>query len=171
MSTNLGEDSLFNEIFIESKSTPNKYIPIIKSSDKIPEIITFLNDNKKQIKEKINILSSLITLFKENNNLISFFIDKCTLNRSNLFESLISLYLEEKVSDKDLQIIEEISKIIISNVTIPKSALEFIYQRLSQFFTKEGKNNNKEILKILKRKDTVKRFVLNIYMKEISIKI
>ena len=146
MSTNLGEDSLFNEIFIESKSTPNKYIPIIKSSDKIPEIITFLNDNKKQIKEKINILSSLITLFKENNNLISFFIDKCTLNGSNLFESLISLYLEEKVSDKDLQIIEEISKIIISNVTIPKSALEFIYQRLSQFFTKEGKNNNKEIL-------------------------
>ena len=148
MSSNPEKKSLLNEIFIESRDSPKKLFPIMKSSEKIPTIIPFLNDNKIEIKEKIAILSLLISLFKENKNLIPFFIDKCTSDRSNLFEPLIKLYLSENISKEDLLIIEEIIKILIINVTTPKLSLEFIYQRLSKFFTKKGENDsNKEILK------------------------
>ena len=139
--------SLLNSLFIQSKDSPQKLLPILNSSEKIPSIINFLKDNKNEIKEKVSFLSSLITLFKENKNLIPCFMDKCTSNRSNLFEPLIKLYLDEKVPNEDLLKIEEVIKILIINVTTPKLTLEYIYQRLSKYFTKEGENNNKEILK------------------------
>ena len=145
MSSNTGENSLLKDIFIESKDSPKKLLPILKSSEKIPTIINFLNDNKNLIKDKISFLSSLISLFKDNKNLIPCFMDKCTSNRSNLFEPLIKLYLDEHVSEEDILIIEEIIKILIINVTTPKLTLQYIYERLSKFFTKEG--DNKEILK------------------------
>ena len=141
------QKSLLNSIFIQTKDSPPKLLPILNSSEKIPSIITFLNDNKNEIKDKISFLSSLITLFKDNKNLIPCFMDKCTSNRSNLFEPLIKLYLEEKVPNEDLFKIEEIIKILIINVTTPKSTLEYIYQKLSKYFTKEGENNTKEVLK------------------------
>lgn len=77
--------SLLNSLFIQSKDSPQKLLPILNSSEKIPTIINFLKDNKNEIKEKISFLSSLITLFKENKNLIPSFMDKCISNRSNLF--------------------------------------------------------------------------------------
>ena len=149
MSGNAKADSLLNNIFIESKTTPKSYIPIIKSSDKIPQIISFLIDNKNQIKEKMSLISSIISLFKLNKNLVPFFLDKCVLNRTNIFEPLINLYLDEKTTNDDIKIIEEITKIFISNVTTPKLTLEYIYQRMSIFFTKGGAkkdNNNKELI-------------------------
>ena len=145
MSSHIEENPLLKDIFIESKESSKKFYPILKSSEKIPKIINFLNDNKNQIKDKISFLSSLISLFKGNKNLIPCFMDKCTSNRSNLFEPLIKLYLDEKVSEEDISIIEEIIKILIINVTTPKLTLQYIYERLSKFFTKEG--DNKEILK------------------------
>ena len=149
MSGNNKADSLLSNIFIESKTTPKSYIPIIKSSDKIPQIISFLIDNKNQIKEKIGLISSILSLFKLNKNLVPFFKDKCVLNRTNIFEPLINLYLDEKTTNDDIKIIEEITKIFISNLTTPKITLEYIYQRMSIFFTKGGAkkdNNNKELL-------------------------
>ena len=147
MSTTKEHNSLLNSIFTKSKDSPQKLFPILNSSEKIPTIINFLKDSKNAIKNKISFLSSLITLFKENQNLIPCFMDKCTSNRSNLFEPLIQLYLDEKIPNEDLLKIEEIIKILIINVTTPKSTLEYIYQRLSKYFTKEGENNNKEVLK------------------------
>ena len=126
--------SLLNSLFIQSKDSPQKLLPILNSSEKIPTIINFLKDNKNDIKEKVCFLSSLITLFKENKNLIPCFMDKCTSNRSNLFEPLIKLYLDEKVPNEDLLKIEEVIKILIINVTTPKLTLEYIYQRLSKYF-------------------------------------
>ena len=137
---------LLNDIFLISKENPTKILPIFKSSDKILNIISFLNDSKIQIKDKILFLSNLITLFKENNSIIPFIIDKCISSRKNLYEPLIMLYLDKKIQNDDLSKIEEIIKILIINVTTQKSTLEYIYQRLSKFFTKEGVNNNKEIL-------------------------
>ena len=147
MSSNNAKKSLLNDIFIESKNNPKILLPILKSSQKIPTIISFLKDTKNQIKDKIYLLSSLKSLFKANINLIPCFMDKCTSSRSNLFEPLINLYLEESVPNNDLLILEEIIKIIIINVTIPKLSLQYIYQRLSKFFTNEQKKNNNEILK------------------------
>ena len=147
MSSNDTKISLLNDIFIKSKDNPKILLPILKSSEKIPTIISFLKDSKNQIKDKISLLSSLKSLFISNKNLIPCFVDKCTSSRSNVFEPIINMYLEESVSNNDLLILEEIIKIIIINVTIPKLSLQYIYQRLSKFFTNEQKNNNNEILK------------------------
>ena len=146
MSSNNKENSLLNEIFLESKSNPKNLLPILQSSEKIVNIFQFLNDNKNQLKEKINFLSSLMSLFNENNYLIPFLIDRCYLKGYNLFEPLINMYLDKNISKEDLIKIEEIIKLFIINVTIPKSVLEYIYQRLSIFFGKAEENDNKEIL-------------------------
>ena len=147
MSSNDGKKSLFNDIFIESKEDPSQFLPILKSSESIPKIIPFLKDTKNPISDKIAFLSSLNSLFKDNKNLIPCFMDKCTLNRSNLFEPLIKLYLEETLSNEDLLILDDFIKIMIINVTTPKLTLQYIYKRLSKFFTNEEKNNDNEILK------------------------
>ena len=99
-----------NDIFLETKTTPKKLIPIIKSSEKIPKIIPFLNDNKKQIKDKIDIISTLISLFKFNKNLIPCFIEKFTSNRYNFYEPLISIYLDNNISNEGILKIEEMTK-------------------------------------------------------------
>ena len=52
MSSNKIQKSLLNDIFIEAKGTSQKYLPILKSSDKIIKVISFLNDTKNQIKDK-----------------------------------------------------------------------------------------------------------------------
>ena len=146
MLSNIEENSLLNDIFIKSNENKKVILPILLSSNKIPNIISFLNDNKNKLKEKIDFLSKLITLFKENNNLIPCIMDKCISKRTNLFEPLIKLYLDEKIQNDDLTKIEEIIKILIINVTTPKLTLEYIYQRLSKYFTKEVENENKEKL-------------------------
>ena len=105
-----------------------------------------MNDNKIQIKNKIICLSKLISLFKENKNIIPCVIDKFTSKRLNLFEALINLYLDKNATKEDLHIVEEVIRILIINITIPKSTLEFIYQKLTKFFSYEGENNTKEIL-------------------------
>ena len=128
MSSKVGEENFFNSIFIESKTNPGKLIPLLKSSDKIPDIFQYLNDDKNQIKYKIKCLSQLISLFKENKNIIPCVIDKLTSKRLNLFEPLINMYLDKNSNKEDLLKIEEFIRIVIINVTISKSTLEFIYQ-------------------------------------------
>ena len=147
MSSNKIQKSLLNDIFIEAKGTSQKYLPILKSSDKIIKVISFLNDTKNQIKDKILFLSHLSYLFKKNRNLIPLFLDKCFSKRTNLFEPLIKLYLDEIITNEDLAKIEQLIKVITKNVTIPKLCLEYIYQKLSKYFTNSDENKNKEILK------------------------
>ena len=146
MSSNAGEENFFKNIFIESKTSPGKLLPLLNSSDKIPDIFQYLNDDKNQIKNKINCLSQLISLFKKNKNIIPCVIEKLTSKRLNLFEPLINMYLDKNSNKEDLLKIEEFIRIVIINVTISKSTLEFIYQKLSKFFTDKGRNNTEEIL-------------------------
>ena len=146
MSSNAGEENFFKNIFIESKTNPGKLLPLLKSSDKFPDIFQYLNDDKNQIKYKIKCLSQLISLFKENKNIIPCVIEKLTSKRLNLFEPLINMYLDKNSNKEDLLKIEEFIRIFIINVTISKSTLEFIYQKLSKFFTDKGRNNTEEIL-------------------------
>ena len=146
MSSNVVKENFFKDIFIESKANPGKLLPLLNSSDKIPDIFQYLNDDKNPIKNKINCLSQLIFLFKENKNIIPCFIDKITSKRLNLFEPLINLYLDKSTTKEELLKVEELIRILIKNITIPKSTLEFIYQKLSKFFTNEGGNNTGESL-------------------------
>ena len=146
MISNIREKPLLNDIFLETKTAPKKLIPIIKSSDKIPSIIPFLNDSKNQIKDKIDIISTLISLFKYNKNLIPCFIEKFTSNRYNFYEPLIKIYLDNNISNDGRLKIEDMIKLLNINITTPKSALEYVYQKLSNYFKNEGNNTNKDIL-------------------------
>ena len=135
MTSNFGE---INDIFIETKSTPKKLIPILKSSTKIPKLVIYLNDNKINYKNKINTLSQLIPLFKANKNILLLFAEKGTSNNSpNLFKVLTKLYLDKNANKEDLSKIEELINIFLNNIPIPKTVIEYIYQKLTNFFNEE----------------------------------
>lgn len=140
------EENFFNDIFIESKTNKGKLLPLLNSSNKIPDIFQYLNDDKCQIKNKIICLTKLISLIKENKNIIPCIIDTFTSKRLNLFEPLINLYLDKNITKEGLFKVEELIRILITNITIPKSTLEFIYQKLTKFFNYKGENSNKDIL-------------------------
>ena len=135
MTSNFGE---INDIFIETKSTPKKLIPILKSSTKIPKLVIYLNDNKINYKNKINTISQLIPLFKANKNILLLFAEKGTSNNSpNLFKVLTKLYLDKNANKEDLTKIEELINIFLNNIPIPKTVIEYIYQKLTNFFNEE----------------------------------
>ena len=148
MNSNFGE---LGDIFIESDSTPNKLIPIIKSSMQIPNLISYLNDEKNGYKNKINLIHHLIPLFKSNENILAIFIEKGTNNNSpNLFHVLINLYLNKNAHKEDLSKIEELINIILYNIPIPKTAIEYIYQKLSNFFDNNENKENKTFFRCLR---------------------
>ena len=148
MNSNFGE---LGDIFIESDSTSNKLIPIIKSSMQIPNLISYLNDEKNGYKNKINLIHHLIPLFKSNENILAIFIEKGTNNNSpNLFHVLINLYLNKNAHKEDLSKIEELINIILYNIPIPKTAIEYIYQKLSNFFDNNENKENKTFFRCLR---------------------
>ena len=148
MNSNFGE---INDIFIETKSTPKIFIPIIKSSKKIPNLISYLNDSKNDYKNKIKIIEQLIPLFKSNENILALFVEKGTTNDSpNLFHILINLYLDENAQKEDLINLEELINIILYNIPIPRTAIEYIYQKFANFFETEKNNDFYRCLRILR---------------------
>ena len=139
MSSNCTQ-KLLNSIFLTSTQSAQQPYPIIKSSSEIQKIYSFLNDQNTQIPDKISLISTLNTLFNQNINLIPYFMEKCTSLKTNLYEPLIKLYLNPKIENEKLAKIEEFSKILITNVTTTKTTINYIYQRLSNYFTSENSN-------------------------------
>ena len=149
MTSNFGE---INDIFIETKSAPKKLIPLLKSSTKIPKLVIYLNDNKINYKNKINTISQLIPLFKANKNILLLFSEKGINNNSpNLFKVLTKLYLEKNANKEDLIKIEELINIFLNNIVIQKTVIEYIYQKLSNFFNEEKGGNPSNDTKDLSR--------------------
>ena len=147
MNSNYGE---LNDIFIERKSAPKKLIPIINSSIKIPNLISYLNDAKNDFKNKIKLIEQLTPLFKSNENILLLFIEKGTINNSpNLFHILINLYLDKNAQKVDLTILEDFINIILYNISIPKTAIEYIYLNFSKFYESEENINFCRCLRIL----------------------
>ena len=147
MNSNYGE---LNDIFIERKSAPKKLIPIINSSIKIPNLISYLNDAKNNFKNKIKLIEQLTPLFKSNENILLLFIEKGTINNSpNLFHILINLYLDKNAQKVDLTILEDFINIILYNISIPKTAIEYIYLNFSKFYESEENINFCRCLRIL----------------------
>ena len=83
--------SLLNKIFYTSLNDSNKFLPIIISTDEIPRLFHYLkipkdlkettkedenNTKSYNIKNKIEILQILLSLFKLNKNLIYLFTNK-----------------------------------------------------------------------------------------------
>ena len=145
--TNINNEiySLLKEIFYELPNNKNSFLPIIKSSDNIKKVISFLltyNTNKKEdINQNINLLFILKEFFNLNNNLIPLFM-KNSFNSHNMsfYECLLTLYLNENINDDDKIILEELINLLNENYSLSKHYLDFIYQKLSKYFINEANN-------------------------------
>ena len=157
--------SLLKKIFHMNPLYPNIFLPILKSSDDIPKLFFYLKkpknenesnkgDNNKisdseelTFENKIEILTVLMALFKQNKNLINLFTKRCKSNITFFFEPIIDLYLSEELKvDSDKEFLEQLIIYIINNVSIPKFLLEYIYQKLAVYL--RYNSNNVEIKKL-----------------------
>ena len=147
--------SLLQKIFYTSLNDSNTFLPILISTDEIPRLFHYLKKQKDlkegekedenntesyNIKNKVEIFQILLSLFKLNKNLICLFTKKCKSNMTNFFEPIIDLYLEETISESDKTNLEQIILFIITNVSIPKFLLEYIYQKLA-IYLRYNQNN------------------------------
>ena len=132
--------SPLSKIFYSSPQDQSTLLPIIKCIDELPHLFYILRkplssseENKKiNFKEKFEIFQKLMTLFKQNTNLINLFTERYKTNFTNFYEPIIELYLdEENASDEIKSSLEEILIFLINKVSIPKFIMEKIYQKLS----------------------------------------
>ena len=137
--------SLLKDIFYELPKQLNEFLPIIKSSNSIKNIIPFLltfNTNKEEdINQIINILFIIKEFFQINNNLIPLFMKNSIFsNDMSFYECILTLYLNENIIDDNKLILEELINLINSKHSISKHSLEYIFQKISKYFTNETKN-------------------------------
>ena len=137
--------SLLKDIFYELPNKINEFLPIIKSSNNIKNTIPFLltyNTNREEdINQIINILFIIKEFFQINNNLIPLFMKNSIYsNDMSFYECLLTLYLNEGIIDDNKLILEELINLINSNYSISKHNLEYIFQKLSKYFTNDAKN-------------------------------
>ena len=136
---------LLKNIFYELPNKVNEYLPIIKSSANIKNIIPFLltyNTNKEEdINQVINLLFILKEFFSINNNLIPLFMKNSIFsNDMSFYECLITIYLNENINDDNKLVLEELINLINANYSVSKHSLSYIYQKLSKYFTNEAKS-------------------------------
>ena len=136
--------SLLKEIFYELPNKANEFLPIIKSSSKIKNIIPFLLTNNTNKEEDLNQIINLLFILKEffniNNNIIPLFMKNSIFSHDmSFYECLINIYLNENINDDNKLILEELINFINGNYSISKHSLEYIYQKLSKYFTNEAK--------------------------------
>ena len=139
--------SIFLEIF-ENKE--GEIFPIIKNSKKISELISFLKSKKIKSNNKYAAISKLLSLFELNIALIPLFIKSCKRNNLNLlFESIFDIYLSKEIEEDKEKEIEKLIKLITINCTLPKSAPEYLYQKMSLYFTNINDLNENLFIKYL----------------------
>ena len=145
---------LLSSIFKPEKEN-NIVSPILEDSSKIPSLLLFLKDKEKTILEKTEIIFTLFQLFKANNLLLSLFMRNNIVKKINFFEPLIDLYLIKDEYIKEYkELIENILRMILSNITLTKAPIEYLYKKLSYYYDnheteeKERLNEN-QILKYL----------------------
>ena len=138
---------LLTNIFHSIPNSPNRLLPLISSPNDINTLFSFLNCNNENseesninsIKSKIEILNFLSSLFKMNSNLIFIFIKKCKSNVKSFFVPLIDIYLNELTTHEYKTVVEDLLKLLVENVSIPKDIIEYVYQRISAYFRNDAK--------------------------------
>ncbi len=136
--------SLLKEIFYELPNNENEFLPIIKTSKNIIKIIPFLLTYNTSKEEHINLNINLLFIIKEffslNNNLIPLFMrDSIFSHNMSFYECLITLYLNESINNENKSVIEELIELINKNYSLSKNSLEYIYQKLSEYYTNKAK--------------------------------
>ena len=98
---------LLTNILCRNPNENNSYLPLISSPNDINIFFKFFIYNDyteenytainhiKLLNTKIEILNSLMNLFKLNDNLMYIFIKKCKSNIKSFFDPLIDIYLDE----------------------------------------------------------------------------
>ena len=144
MSNNNEVEKILSSIFLFLGKTKPKSLPILNSLKEIPQLIFFLKDNKQPLDKKMELLSTLINIFKTNENIIPPFMRQIFYksNEYIFFEPLIDLYIIPNLKKEYESLLEELFKIILTHVSVTKNALEYVYQKLSLYFT----NKQQEIL-------------------------
>ena len=144
---------LLSSIFQISIKEKDKYYPIIEESTNISNLLLFLKNENNNYKEKKEILFILLQLFKENEALIPLFMSKNITNEINLYEPLIDLYFNSK--EKEIKaLVEQLIQIIVNNATLTKTSIEYLFQKLSQYFERKelddkGRLDEDEMMKYL----------------------
>ena len=151
MSKNQNIEKILSSIFLYSGKGA---LPILNSLKEIPQLIQFLKDEKKSLEDKMGLISTLITYFKINENIIPPFMRKFLFkSKEYLFiEPLIDLYIIPTLKKEYESLFDELFKIILTHVAITKNALEYVFQKLSLYFTNKKQDilNEPILLKYLK---------------------
>ena len=157
-------EKILSPIFLFYGKNTSISLPILNSLKEIPQLIQFLKDENQKIENKIELLSALITIFKTNENIILPFMRTFIFKSKeyNFFEPLIDLYLIPNLKQENEILLEELFKIIITHISITKNIVEYIYQKLSFYFTNKKQEllNEQIFLKYLK--------LLNLFYSDIS---
>ena len=143
MSKNEEVKKIFSSIFISGNKQKDTS-PFLISSNAISKLIIYLLDPNKTMEEKLDILTTLLGYFQFNENLINVFMRPIFYKFKfyTLIESLIDIYISPTLKSEQISLIEKIIKLILSHISISKSSIEYIYQKLSLYFY----NKNKQIL-------------------------
>ena len=152
--------TLMNSIFYPSPDEPDEFLPIVKDMKNIPNIISFLNSDKNiqmDLNNRISLVFFLKNLFSENNDLMPLFIKRCVQNKKTLLESIVDLYLNDKVYGESQILLEDFINNVNFTVSVSRDIFEYIYQKISVYYNiyqkiKNEKTNlsGKLLLKYLK---------------------
>ena len=150
MSENIEKDYnyILKEIFNFSSTDPLEIYPIVKNSNNICKLKTYMENTKIDNISKLTLLKKLKELFILNKNLIPFFTTKYNSNTSNFFFPIINLYLSEDTNEEDIKFLESFLYLLNSHVSVLKLSLEFIYQKMSKYYGNKGNKKLTESLLI-----------------------
>ena len=163
--------NLMGSIFYQSTTEEDEFLPIVKNMNNIPNIISYINTNNNiqmNLDNNISLVFFLKNLFSENSDLMPLFIKRCVKDKRTFLESLVNLYLEEKIVGQYQTLLEDLINNINYNVSVDKSVFEFIYQKLSYYFNVDHHSNSDKIT-YLSEKDLLKFLrLLNIFYTDLK---
>ena len=129
--------TLMNSIFYPSPDEADEFLPIVKEMKNIPNIISFLNSDKNiqmDLNNRISLVFFLKNLFSENNDLMPLFIKRCVQNKKTLLESIVDLYLNDKVYGESQALLEDFINNVNFTVSVSRNIFEYIYQKISVYY-------------------------------------
>ena len=71
---------ILDSIFKKLNNNTNKYFPILEDSTNISNLILFLKDKNNNVMQKIEILYTLLEIFKTNNLLLLYILVKMNID-------------------------------------------------------------------------------------------
>ena len=153
--------NILKEIFDVSNENSSEIFSILKNSDNIQKFKAYIENKNINNNKKIIFFKNLKNIFEKNDMLIPLFVDK--YYEKYFFYPIINLYLSEETNEEDLNFFDEFIYLINSHITLNKTFLEFIFQKLSKYFgNRNNKNlNNSQFIRYLR--------LLKIFYKDTSI--